>query len=136
MGKIEDNNIYAIALDPSYTLSQSPLYIFAGKKMVVYNVNNYHKVKRQTVILSEKVSNKPVVVKKDAYDYYILAYDDDYFQYKYTKDTDVINIAEPVIYPDQKIQDIIVRYGLKFIVTKNYLYINDFDNTELDKISI
>jgi hypothetical protein len=66
-----------------------------------------------------------------------LTYNDDrYFQYKYTKDTDVINITEPVIYPDEKIQNIIVRYGLKFIVTKNHLYINDFQNRELNKISI
>ncbi|WP_150466779.1 hypothetical protein [Francisella sp. SYW-9] len=134
---VGNSNIYAIALDPTYTLAQSPLYIFAGKKMIVYNTSSHYKVKRQTVILSNKVSNRPLVVKKDAYDYYILTYGEDrYFQYKYTKNTDVINVIEPVIYPDENIQNIIVRYGLKFIVTKNHVYINDFENRQLSKISI
>ncbi|MED7787661.1 hypothetical protein [Francisella sp. 19X1-34] len=137
LGDIDSNNVYVVALDPSYTLAQSPLYIFAGKKMIVYNVSSRYKVKRQVVILSEEVFNQPLVVKKDAYDYYILTYNDDrYFQYKYTKNTDVIHVTKPVIYPDEKIQNIVVKYGLKFIVTKNHLYINDFQNRKLNKLSI
>ncbi|MED7819878.1 MULTISPECIES: hypothetical protein [unclassified Francisella] len=133
----DSDNIYVIALDPSYMLSQSPLYIFVGRKMIVYDVDNSYKVKRRIMVLNEKVFNKPIVVKKDVYDYYILTYDDDhYLQYKYTKNTDVITSVKPVVYPDEKIQNIIVRYGLKFIVTKDHLYIDDFQNRQLNKISI
>jgi hypothetical protein len=35
LGDIDNSNVYAVALDPTYTLAESPLYIFAGKKMLM-----------------------------------------------------------------------------------------------------
>lgn len=138
LGEITNKNVYVEALDPYYTLSQSPLYIFTGNRVTIYNIDNSsHESKKEAVTINSTVSNKPIIVKKDSYSNYILMFDKDkYYQYKYTKNTNVMNRVEPTIYPEEKIQNIIVKYGLKFIVTKKNVYINDFDNKQLDKVSI
>lgn len=137
LGEIKDSNVYVEALDPYYTLSQSPLYVFAGDRLVAYNLDSSNKLSKQVMVLSSEIKNKPVVVKKDDYSYYILAFEGNrYYQYTYAKDTDVINDAKPVVYPGNNIQNILVKYGVKLIVTKKKLYINDFKNKQLNEVSI
>ena len=70
LGKLDDVNIYVEALDPSYTLAKSPLYVFAGDKLVVYSLANPNKNDRLIVPLQNIVKHKPVIVKKDPYEYY------------------------------------------------------------------
>ena len=53
-----------------------------------------------------------------------------------SKESDMINKPEPTIYLDEKIQKIVVKYGLKFIVTKNHIYIVDFEDNQLNKIDL
>ena len=142
LGEIKAKNIYVEALDPYYTLGKSTLYVFAGDRMFVYKADKDKAFKKDVLDLSHTlenklIENKPIVVKKDDYSYYILVFAGDrYYQYTYTKDTDVINMAKPVIYAGEKIQNIIVKYGLKFVVTKNHVYIDDFDNQQLGDVSI
>ena len=138
IGKVAAEKVHIEALDPEFTLSKSPLYIVAGNRLVAYNVaNNQYKVQRFTMLLEQSTLHQPIVVKKNAYSYYVIAYQDDrYFQYLYTKDSDMINKPEPTVYLGEKIQRIVVKYGLKFIVTKKHLYIDDFENNQLNKISL
>ncbi|MFT5950764.1 MAG: hypothetical protein ACI9BN_001017 [Francisella sp.] len=138
IGKVAASQVHIEALDPEFTLSKSPLYIVVGNKLVAYNVaNNQYKAQKFTMLLEQGTSHQPIVVKKNAYSYYVITNDDDRsFQYLYTKDSDMINKPEPTIYLDEKIQKIVVKYGLKFIVTKKHLYIVDFDNNELNKIDL
>ena len=138
IGKFKADRVYVQALDPEFTLSKSPIYIIAGDKLEAYNVaNNHYKTKRFTMILEQSTSHSPIVVKKNAYSYYVITYQDDrYFQYLYTKESDMINKPEPTIYLDEKIQKIVVKYGLKFIVTKNHIYIVDFEDNQLNKIDL
>ncbi|WP_052399203.1 hypothetical protein [Candidatus Francisella endociliophora] len=137
LGEINDSNVFIEALDPYYILAKSPLYVFAGDRMIVYNIAKDQRLKKEVINLNHVVENKPVIVKKDDYSYYVLVFANDrYYQYTYTKNTDVINVSEPVIYPDQKIQNIVIKYGLKFIVTKKHIYIDDFKNQQLAEVSI
>ena len=137
LGKLDDFNIYVEALDPSYTLAKSPLYVFAGDKLVVYSLVNSNKNDRLIVPLQNIVKHKPVIVKKDPYEYYILTYSGDcYYQYKYTSNTNIISLANTVIYPGQTIKNIIVRYGLKFIITNKNIYVDDFANKQLSEVAI
>ncbi|WP_043024511.1 hypothetical protein [Francisella tularensis] len=136
LGKLGDNNIYVEAVDPSYTLAKSPLYVFVGDKLIVYNLANSNKNDTLIVPLQNIVKHKPIIVKKDFYEYYILTYSGDrYYQYKYTSNTNIINLANTVIYPEQKIENIVVRYGLKFIITNKNIYIDDFTNKQLSEIA-
>ncbi|MGQ4003662.1 hypothetical protein QIW57_02685 [Francisellaceae bacterium CB52] len=138
IGKVAANEVHIEALDPEFTLSKSPLYIVAGNKLVAYNVaNNQYKAQKFTMLLEQGTSHQPIIVKKNAYSYYVITYDDDKsFQYLYTKDSDMINKPEAAVYLDEKIQKIVVKYGLKFIVTKKHLYIVDFDDSQLNKIDL
>ncbi|APC92198.1 hypothetical protein BBG19_1470 [Francisella sp. MA067296] len=137
LGTLDDANIYVEALDPNYTLAKSPLYVFAGDKLVVYNLANSNKTDRLIVPLNSIVEHKPVIVKKDLYDYYILIYSGDrYYQYKYTSNTNIISLANTVIYPRQTIENIIVKYGLKFIITNKNIYVDDFANKQLSEVAI
>jgi hypothetical protein len=138
IGKVAANEVHIEALDPEFTLSKSPLYIVAGNKLVAYNVaNNQYKAQKFTMLLEQGTSHQPIIVKKNAYSYYVITYDDDKsFQYLYTKDSDMINKPEAAVYLDEKIQKIVVKYGLKFIVTKKHLYIVDFDDSPLNKIDL
>ncbi|NDS80009.1 hypothetical protein FWI69_08280, partial [Francisella tularensis subsp. holarctica] len=58
-----------------------------------------------------------------------------YYQYKYTSNTNIISLANTVIYPEQKIENIVVRYGLKFIITNKNIYIDDFTNKQLSEVA-
>jgi len=138
IGRVAANKVHIESLDPEFTLSKSPLYIVAGTKLVVYNVaNNEYKVQKFTMLLEQGTSHDPIVVKKNAYSYFVITYQgDSYLQYLYTKESDMINKPEPKIYLDEKIQRIVVKYGLKFIVTKKHLYIDDFENNQLNKINL
>jgi hypothetical protein len=138
IGRVAANKVHIESLDPEFTLSKSPLYIVAGTKLVVYNVaNNEYKAQKFTMLLEQGTSHNPIVVKKNAYSYFVITYQaDSYLQYLYTKESDMINKPEPTIYLDEKIQRIVVKYGLKFIVTKNHIYIDDFENNQLNKIDL
>ena len=138
IGKVAADNVHIEAIDPEFTLSKSPLYIVAGDRFIAYNVaNNQYKVQKFTMQLEQGTSHQLIVVKKNVYGYYVIAYQDDrYFQYLYTKDSDMINKPEPTVYLDEKIQRIVVKYGLKFIVTKKHIYIDDFENNQLNKIDL
>ena len=61
---------------------------------------------------------------------------DCYYQYKYTSNTNIISLANTVIYPGQTIKNIIVRYGLKFIITNKNIYVDDFANKQLSEVAI
>jgi len=142
LGKIDKNNIYIEALDPYYVLGESPLYVFAGDRIFVYKSAKDKSLDKKVLNLNKSVAeelikNKPVIIKSDNYNYYILVFDNDrYYQYKYTKDTNVIRMSKPVIYPNEKVQNIVVKYGLKFVITKKHIYLDDFDNHQLVEVSI
>ena len=48
----------------------------------------------------------------------------------------MINKPEPTIYLDEKIHRIVVKYSLKFIITKKHVYIVDFEDNQLNKIDL
>lgn len=87
--------------------------------------------------LDRVVENAPIIVRKNQYSNYILVYEGDhYYQYLYTTNTKLISISNPVVYPKQKIQNIIVKYGLKFIVTDSKIYIEDFNNQRIETVQV
>ena len=87
--------------------------------------------------LDRVVENAPIIVRKDQYSNYILLYKGDhYYQYLYTINTKLINVSNPVVYPKQKIQSIIIKYGLKFIVTSSKVYIENFNNQRIETVQI
>ncbi|MBY7734088.1 hypothetical protein [Francisella philomiragia] len=135
--EIGDNNVYVQVLDPTRTLAKSFLYLFIGNKLVVYGLGNSFDTSKKQVNLDRVVENAPIIVRKDQYSNYILVYKGDhYYQYLYTINTKLINVSNPVVYPKQKIQSIIVKYGLKFIVTSSKVYIENFNNQPIETIQI
>ncbi|AJI53872.1 putative pilus assembly protein [Francisella philomiragia] len=135
--EISDKNIYVQVLDPTRTLAKSFLYLFIGNKLVVYGLGNSFDTSKKQVNLDRVVENAPIIVRKDQYSNYILVYKGDhYYQYLYTINTKLINVSNPVVYPKQKIQSIIVKYGLKFIVTSSKVYIENFNNQPIETIQI
>ncbi|MBK2268089.1 hypothetical protein [Francisella philomiragia] len=135
--EISDNNIYVQVLDPTRTLAKSFLYLFIGNKLVVYGLGNSFDTSKKQVNLDRVVENEPIIVRKNQYSNYILVYEGDhYYQYLYTTNTKLISISNPVVYPKQKIQNIIVKYGLKFIVTDSKIYIENFNNQRIETVQI
>ncbi|WP_191092327.1 hypothetical protein [Francisella sp. SYW-2] len=132
-----NSNIYVQALDPSRTLSKSLLYLFIGNKLIVYGLDNSFKASKKEVDLGKVVENPPIIVRKNQYSNYILAYNGDhYYQYLYTNNTKLIRVVKIIRYPKEKIQNIIVKYGLKFIVTRMKVYIEDFNNERVETVEI
>ncbi|AJI47426.1 putative pilus assembly protein [Francisella philomiragia] len=136
--EISDNNIYVQVLDPTRTLAKSFLYLFIGNKLVVYGLGNSFDTSKKQVNLDRVVENAPIIVRKNQYSNYILVYEggDHYYQYLYTTNTKLISISNPVVYPKQKIQNIIVKYGLKFIVTDSKIYIENFNNQRIETVQV
>jgi hypothetical protein len=138
IGRYDYNTIHIKALDPNFILAKSSLVISAGKRLIVYEaLNDNDDISKYYIKLEDVSIGEPTIIKKDKYHYYVITYGaDSYYQYIYTKDTDILSKVKPKVYEDEKIYNIKVVYGLKFIFTKDNLYIDDFMNKQLSKFEV
>ncbi|WP_178948942.1 hypothetical protein [Francisella sp. Scap27] len=138
IGKYDYNTVHIKALDPDFILAKSSLVISAGKKLIIYEaLKGSADISKYYIKLEDVSIGEPIIIKKDKYHYYVITYGgDSYYQYTYTKDTDILSKVKPKVFEDEKIYNIKVVYGLKFIITKDNLYIDNSMNKQLSKFEI
>lgn len=136
IGKYSYETVHVKALDPDFILAKSSLVVSLGKRLVIYEASaEDNQPSKFYMKLDEASIRPPLIIKKDKYNYYVITYDADrYYQYVYAKDTDILSKVKPKIFEDEKINNIQVAYGLKFITTKNNIYIDNFKGEQLAKI--
>jgi hypothetical protein len=137
LGQISKDEFYLSILDPKATFEPSDILMFAGDKL--YDISAVSVDKRvskvEPITLKTSTINTPIVVKKDDENFYIITYDDNgYYQYNYTLGSNNVSGERIEKFEDETIENIVVKYGVKFIITNKYLYTVDFDNNILNKL--
>lgn len=139
LGRLNPKQFHIQALDPNATFAASDIILVAGNHL--YDIGeitnkNISKLSKTPIVLDSYVDKNPIIVKKDDGGFYILTYDDEaYYQYNYALGSRVISGEKITAFEGEKLEKIIIRDGVKYIVTTKHIYVVNFDNDILNKIN-
>lgn len=142
-------DIYISIPDSTFTLDAGAPLVFNNDIIMDFNLStpsgSSYKLGdgngSTNATLTATVDNKPILLKKNAIQLYIIyASGDSYYKYLYSP-----GVSAPTLLSssanqtlDSAIQKIITKFRVLFLITENYIYIHDFASPvhELNKIAI
>ncbi|KFJ42787.1 hypothetical protein IBE48_03790 [Francisella philomiragia] len=132
-----DKEVFTLVPDSLFTLFGAVPLIFQGTNIIDFNYDAPYTlgdgVGSTKSVLTANVTNKPVIIKKNATQFYIFYYSGN-TRYKYLYNYGVG--APSLVLPNnsfsgQTIQKIIAKYGALFIITNSNIYVENISNSAL-----
>ena len=134
-------NTHMVIPDQSFTLSAGVPLISLKNTLMDFNLYGLYKLGNGEDSfkdnLSASVIGIPVIVRKSPTELYYIYYNSDtYYQYTYLAGADNLNGEITKQYIGESIQEMIAKFGVIFVITDSYIYIQDIanPNTILNKI--
>ncbi|MBK2106247.1 hypothetical protein [Francisella philomiragia] len=139
-----ESYVHVVIPDTMFMLDAGVPLIFQGNNILDYNrlgtyllgTSNSSTI-RST--LDVESSQKPVIVKKNATQMYIIFFNGDkYYKYLYSHSSEAPSLTvlgQPEPFPGEEIQKIIAKYGVIFVITNSYIYLmNPTDNSRISRL--
>lgn len=130
-----DKDVFTVVPDNLFTLFGEVPLIFQGTNIIDFNFAPYtlgDGVGSTKSVLTANVTNKPVIIKKNATQFYIVYFNNNtVYKYLYSYGVSSPSLVLTNIFSGQTVQKIIAKYGALFIITNNNIYVEDVQNSAL-----
>lgn len=130
-----DKEVFTLVPDSLFTLFGAVPLIFQGTNVIDFNYDAPYTlddgVGSTKPVLTANVTNKPVIINKNATQFYIVYFNNNtVYKYLYSYGVSSPSLVLTNIFSGQTIQKIIAKYGALFIITNN-IYVEDVQNSAL-----
>jgi len=130
----DGDTVHAVVPDNLFVLDASNILIQESVNFRTYSPSADPELGAASV-LSTTTQSSPVIARKNATDLYYVIFDGNtYYQYNYAGGS--INGEQTKTYSGEIISKIIAKFGALFIFTNQYVYTNDFNTNQLNRIPI
>ncbi|AJI47245.1 hypothetical protein IB633_01340 [Francisella philomiragia] len=139
-----ESYVHVVIPDTMFMLDVGVPLIFQGNNILDYNrlgtyllgTSNSSTIRGT---LAAESSQKPVIVKKNTTQMYIIFFNGDkYYKYLYSHSSEAPSLTvldQPEPFPGEEIQKIIAKYGVIFVITNSYIYLmNPTDNSRISRL--
>ena len=132
-----DKEVFTVVPDSLFTLFGAVPLIFQGKNIIDFNYDAPYTLGdgagSTKSVLTASVTNKPVIIKKNATQFYIVYFNNNtVYKYLYNYGVGAPSLVLPNnSFSGQTIQKIIAKYGALFIITNSNIYVENISNSAL-----
>ncbi|AJI56300.1 hypothetical protein LA02_132 [Francisella philomiragia] len=138
-----ESYVHVVIPDTMFMLDAGVPLIFQGNNILDYNrlgtyllgTSNSSTIRGT---LDVESSQKPVIVKKNTTQMYIIFFNGDkYYKYLYSHSSEAPSLTRlnPEPFTGEEIQKIIAKYGVIFVITNSYIYLmNPTDNSRISRL--
>ncbi|WP_150464938.1 hypothetical protein [Francisella sp. SYW-2] len=131
-----DKEVFTVVPDSLFTLFGAVPLIFQGKNIIDFNYDAPYTlgdgVGSTKSVLTADVTQKPVILKKNATQFYIVYFNGStVYKYLYSFGVSAPSLVLSNSFFGQTVQKVVAKYGALFIITDSNIYVEDVSDSAL-----